>query len=324
MSCPNPSAHPVGVRHTRGRTRSCLTDGSELATALARPGPRCDRRRHPLDDRPGRARRQGRPGAGRHPLPPGRAGRGARQRRQARARRPAARPARCSRPTSAARPAPLGGGAQPGPGLHRQPVPGPEPLRGRRGRRLRRPDVVPRPAVDDVGLQRPAGASCSTATPPSSRRSTSAARPPPTRAAQVADDPAAAGRGEGRPSTPSSPRPRTLLDELKAEEREALLCRGAVAAPSDVPASGRAGAAISLRDGPGRRRLRLRRRRRERLRLLRAHHAGLGPGRRRACRTPRAPSTPPARTSPRATCAPATWSSTTARSATSACTSATA
>ncbi|WP_244927530.1 C40 family peptidase [Nocardioides sp. W7] len=36
-----------------------------------------------------------------------------------------------------------------------------------------------------------------------------------------------------------------LLDKLKAEEREALLSRGSQRVPSDVPASGRAGAAIS-------------------------------------------------------------------------------
>lgn len=36
-----------------------------------------------------------------------------------------------------------------------------------------------------------------------------------------------------------------LLDELKAEEREEILSRGVVRAPSDVPASGRAAAAIA-------------------------------------------------------------------------------
>ena len=48
-------------------------------------------------------------------------------------------------------------GPRPGPGLHRAPVRGREPLRRRPGHRLRGPAGVPRPAVDDVGLQRHAG-----------------------------------------------------------------------------------------------------------------------------------------------------------------------
>ena len=92
------------------------------------------------------------------------------------------------------------------------------------------------------------------------------------------------GRGEGRRSTTSSPRPRTLLGKLKAERARGaarLPQRQRPRCPSDVPASGRAGAAVQLRAGPGRRRLRLRRRRPERLRLLRPDDDGLGPGGRR-------------------------------------------
>ena len=70
------------------------------------------------------------------------------------------------------------------------------------------------------------------------------------------------------------------------------------ALPSDVPASGRAAAAVQLRDGPGRRRLRLRRRRPERLRLLRPDDDGLGPGRRRPAALLQRPVSAPARTSP--------------------------
>ena len=117
-----------------------------------------------------------------------------------------------------------------------------------------------------------------------------------------------------------------LLDELEAEEREALLAsRGSdVRLPSNVPASGRAAAAVSYAlaqvgdsyvygaAGP------------ERLRLLRPDDDGLGPGRRRAAALLQRPvRLRPARRRP-ATCSPATWSSTTARSATSASTSATA
>ncbi len=115
-----------------------------------------------------------------------------------------------------------------------------------------------------------------------------------------------------------------LLDKLKAEEREALLSRGgSQRVPSNVPASGRAGAAISYAmaqvgdayvygaaglnafDCSG-------------LTMMAWAQAGVAPA--ALLQRP----VPPARASPRATCSRATWSSTTARSATSACTSATA
>ena len=115
-----------------------------------------------------------------------------------------------------------------------------------------------------------------------------------------------------------------LLDQLKAEEREALLSRGSVRLPSGVATSGRAAAALRVRDGPGRRLLRLRRRRPQRLRLLRPDDDGLGAGRRLAAALVQRPVRLRARTSPPATCSRATWSSTTRRSATSGCTSATA
>ena len=114
-----------------------------------------------------------------------------------------------------------------------------------------------------------------------------------------------------------------LLDELKAEEREALLSRGSVADAVRRAASGRAAAAIRYAmaqvgdsyvygaagpnafDCSG-------------LTMMAWAQAGVG------CRTRPAPSTAPARTSPPATCSRVTWSSTTADQPRRRCTSATA
>ncbi len=115
-----------------------------------------------------------------------------------------------------------------------------------------------------------------------------------------------------------------LLDELKAKEREEILSRGSTTrVPSDVPASGRAGAAISYAmaqvgkayvfgaagpsafDCSG-------------LTMMAWAQAGVALPHSSSAQFSSGPG------SPRVTCSPETWSSTTARSATSACTSATA
>ena len=175
MSCPNPSAHPVGVRHARETARSCSTVGSDSsppspalalaavvglvpsAPAQAEPAiddvqTRVDRLYHEAEQASERYN------DAKLELDELNAGPRARS-----------RPTRPARTTRLEQPS-----SDQVAGLHRAPVRGREPLRGRPGRRLRRPERVPLPAVHDVGVQRPPGAAASTTTPPSSRRSTSA------------------------------------------------------------------------------------------------------------------------------------------------------
>ena len=271
---------------------------------------------------PGRARHRRRAGARRHPLPRGRAGLRAAERRQARAGRAARRhglaPGRPGPPGHQAR-----GGPRGPPGLDRQPVRRPEPLRGRRGRQHRRRQLLRLEPLDDVGVQRPAGAALrllhhrgqGARHPPEGDRRSAPRR---SRRSRTSSPP------RRRRSTPSSRRPRTCSSELKAEEREALLSRGSVRDALRRRRLRPRGRRDPLRHGPGRQVLRLRRGRPQLLRLLRPDDDGLGAGGRLAAALVRAPSTASARTSPRATSSPATWSSTTRRSATSRCTSATA
>ena len=136
-----------------------------------------------------------------------------------------------SRPTRAARTTELEAGRTPGPGLRRAPVRGPEPLRRRPGRRLRRPRGVPLPALDHVGLQRHAGRSSSTTTPPRLE----GPRHPPRRHREARRP----GRRDARrswpprrpPSTRSSPRPRTCSATSRPRSARRSLSRGERAGP---------------------------------------------------------------------------------------------
>ena len=191
---------------------------------------------------PGRARHRRRAGSRRHPLPRGRAGLRAAERRQARAGRAARRHG-----LAPGRPGPPGHQAGVGPrgppGLDHQPVRRPEPLCGRRGRQHRRRQLLRLEPLDDVGVQRPAGAALRLL----HHRGQGAQHPP-------EGDRRSAPRRSRRSRTSSPPRRRRsttklaaakdLLEDLKAEEREALLSRGSVEMPSGVDASGRAAIAI--------------------------------------------------------------------------------
>lgn len=153
--CPNPSAHPVGVR--RARRAPPRAEGPEATRhPPVRYCPRGGSGLHALDARERGARHRHRPGSCRPPLPRRRAGVRAVQRREAGAAVAQARP----RPPQG-RPGPPGpapGGRSPaGPGLDHPPVRGPGPRGDGPGRRLRRPAEVPLPAVHHVGVQRHAG-----------------------------------------------------------------------------------------------------------------------------------------------------------------------
>ena len=97
--------------------------------------------------------------------------------------------------------------------------------------------------VDHVGLQRAAVAALRLASPPRPRPSTSARRRPssaPPRSRRPQDELAA----EKQTIDDKLAEAKDLLDQLKAEEREALLTRGSVRMPSGIDASGRAATAI--------------------------------------------------------------------------------
>ncbi len=208
---------------------------------------RHDRRRRPraLRARAGRARHRRRPGARRPALPRGRAGLGALQRRQARARA-TSRPTwtRC-RPTRTARTTALG--------VVRGQVQD-SIVRQYEGQSLAAvgqvvvsddPQAFLVPALDHVGVQRPAVASSSTSTPPSSRSLDIRSDATEKRAADVAETEKKLRRREGRPSTTSSPRPRTCSPTSRRRSARTSLSRGIIRTPSDVPASGRAAAAVA-------------------------------------------------------------------------------
>ena len=209
MSCPNPSAHPVGVRHQgdrplvlNGRKRSSAAITAVLLAIV--PSASC-----PQLAGAGRARHRRRPDPRRQALPPGRAGPGA-----------ATTTPRWSSTSSASdlgslqadqdrQDDRLDHGPRAGPGLHRQPV------RGHRASppsaRSSSPTTRARssPSCRRCRPTTTSRRSSSPTTPPSSRRSTSAARPPTTArgrdrrrlekqlADEKADDRRQARRGQG-------------------------------------------------------------------------------------------------------------------------------
>ena len=328
MSCPNPSAHPVGVRHARETARSCSTVGSVSSlSSPERHRARCRRPRPGQQPDVGRTQHRRRPDARRPSLPRGGAGLGALQRPPARARRSLrARPRAPCRPTSAARSVAVDDVQRPGRGLDRPPVPGRGPLHRRPGRRLRRPQRLPRRSCRRC---RPSTTSRPASTPttrPSSRRWTSAARPP--TSAPPRSPPPRSRRPPSKADGRRGPRRGQGAARQSSRRRSAseLLSRGGAppGSPPTCPASGRAAAAVRYAlaqvgdayvygaagpnafDCSG-------------LTMMAWAQAGVGlpallqrPVRLRPARLGRVP------------CSPATWSSTTARSATSASTSATA
>ena len=240
---PEPVSSP-GRRTTRKESaRSCTTTGPPLGaladTASSPPSLDSPSRLAiglvPPTVGPGRARYRLRPGSGRQALPRGRAGLRALQRRQARARRAPPGPR-----------LPVLGPEAPGPGAEVGPRPARRlrggPVRRQRhlGRRpglpLRRLQLVPVAADHDGGVQRLPG--------PALRRlrdgdpvprHSSGRDPAPRRPGRRARE--APGVPRRRRSMRSTPRPQALLDRLEEEEREAILSRGSVRLPSDVPAS---------------------------------------------------------------------------------------
>ena len=246
------------MQHRWWRIVTALTGTALVATLrprLVRPGL-------------GRTRHRHGPEARRPPLPRGRAGLRASQRRPDRARRAAARPHVAQRRPEASGRLPRGG-ARRAPGLHRQPVPGPEPLGRRPGRRRRRPQRVPVRPVDDVGVPGRPGAALRRLRAPRPRRWTSVPTPPP-RASPRSSAPRPRLAKEKAEIDAKHGEAEALLDRLKDEERAELLSRGSVRLPSGRARLRPRRRRRPLRDGPGRQGLRLRRRRPERVRLLRA------------------------------------------------------
>ena len=197
---------------------------------------------------------------------------GAVQRRQAGAHRARARPRRRSRPTRLARTS----GSRSSGSRSRSPSSASTRARGSPPSARSSSPTTPAPSwlsFHHVGVQRPPGRSSSPTTPARSRLSTSAQRRH-RRNAPTRSPSSRSSSPTRRPrSTTSSPRPSRSSSRLEAEERERMLTSrsSTTRMPTvSVPASGRAGAAVQLRHGPGGRLLRLRRRRPGRVRLLRA------------------------------------------------------
>ena len=298
LSCPNPSAHPVGVRHTKETARSCSTAGSDSSPRLSGLAlvagvglvPSTPAQAEPdIDDVQARVDRL------------------YHQAEQASERYNDAK-------LELARP----------PARPRLPEGGPGRQEAKRRRESRRRSRTRSSASTRARASRPSARSCVSDDPePSCPQLSTMSAFNDLQAqlfdglhhrAQGARHPPRRDRESARPRSPQTKK--KLRHGEDHDRRQARRGQGAArqaqgrgaratsrgrrdSSPRlpDVPASGRAAAAVSYAHGPGRRRLRLRRRGPERVRLLRPHDDGLGPGRRRACRTPRAPSTAPARTS---------------------------
>ena len=240
MSCPNPSAHPVGVRHARETARSCSTVGSALRHVHRGPVARRSSASSadPREPGAGRARHRRRPDPRRPPLPRGRAGLGALQRRQARARRAAQRPRRRCRPTSDRQDDRLDDGPRAG---RRTPS-----SRQYEGEGLSAvgqvvvsddPSAFLSPALDDVGVQRHAGAALrrlrhraeGARHPPRGDRRSAPPRSPTTREA--------AGRARRRRSTTKLAEAKDLLGRAQGRGARGAARRGAATTSAALRAS---------------------------------------------------------------------------------------
>ena len=274
MSCPNPSAHPVGVRQPRRpparAERSEATQRRHLwlsSSPLVVGFVPVARRRRPsppsTTSRPASTRLYHQAEQASERL----------QRRQGRARPSSASDLVSLQADQDRQDDRLDQRPRAGPGLHRQPV-----------RRHRASPPSARSSSPTTRVRSsPSCRRCRRTTTSSRSCSTDytteaqGARHPPARRPTTARgrdgrDSRSSSPPRRRRSTTSSPRPRTC--SASSRTRSARRCSPRAAATSGCrpasPASGRAAAAVQLRPGPGRRRLRLRRRRPERLRLLRA------------------------------------------------------